>query len=78
MKHLAEQNDCQVNLVIVADSMAHGLLAGTSSKECEVDFTQEEVCDVELQEESITLYQLGQDPHFRCIVIDTDGIYLYL
>lgn len=73
MKHLAEQNDCQVNLVIVADSMAHGLLAGTSSKECEVDFTEEEVCDVELQEESITLYQLGQDPHFRCIVIDTDG-----
>ena len=73
MKQLSLQDQSQVNLVIVADSKAHGLLAGTTSKECEEDYTEEEVCDVELQEESIILNELGKKSNFRCLVIDTEA-----
>ena len=73
MKQLSMQEHSQINLVIVADSKAHGLLAGTTSKECEEEHSQEEVCDVELQEEAIILNQLKKNSHFRCIVIDTEA-----
>ena len=68
------QGNSQINLVIVADSKAHGLLAGTTSKECEEEHSQEEICDVELQEEAIILNQLKKNSHFRCIVIDTEAV----
>ena len=73
MEYLSSQDGSQVNLVIVADSKAHGLLAGTTSKECEEEHSQDEVCDIELQEEAFMLNQLRSEPNFRCIVIDTEA-----
>ena len=64
-----------VTLAIIGDSRAQGLLASTSSAECEADLFKD-ICDVELQEDAVYLNELFESIksfklNLKCVVIDT-------